>query len=79
MPFLGGLFRAKGHYQKEKGLLDEAQHVLRDTIDSVELRVRKAFQTVLERRRELAIGKERVAISKERLRIKERLKELGTD
>lgn len=76
LPILKGLER-KGHYDKEKALLDEVRHELRDEIDAVESKVRKAYQTVLERLKEVEILKETVLISKERLRVQERLKELG--
>lgn len=76
LPIFQGLER-RGRYVRERALLYEARHGLRDTIDSVELNVSKAYQTMLERREELAILVETVEISKKRLKAKERLKELG--
>ena len=66
-----------GEYLKQKGLLDRYQHELRAAMESVEADVRKAYQTVLEQRHGVELLKETVAISTERLRVQERLKELG--
>jgi len=66
----------KGRRIRENARALEARHALGNTIDRVEQEVRKAYQTMLEQREELRILEETVAISKKRLRAKERLKEL---
>lgn len=66
-----------GRFVQEKARLDQAVHRLRDTVYSVENDVRKAYQNLQERLRDLAIQRETVQISWERLRVNERLKELG--
>lgn len=76
LPVFQGLKR-KGLYDKEKALLARGRHELRNRIDSVESKVRKAYQTMLERGKDVEILKETVNISRERLRVQERLKELG--
>lgn len=65
--------KRKGEYAKEIALLDEARHSLGDTIDRVEVEVRKVYQTMLEREVELTILAETVEISKKRLKVKDRL------
>jgi len=75
LPIFQG-FERRGRYARETALLEEARHVLRDTIDRAELDVYKGYQTMLERREELRILAETVAISKKRLKAKERLNEL---
>ena len=75
LPIFQGLER-KGRLARETALLKEARHELRGTIDSVEQEVRKDYQTMLEQRQQLEILAETVAISKKRLKAKERLKEL---
>ena len=62
---------------KQRAVLLRSVYSLRDSIDKVEAEIRKSFQTVLERRKELEILEETVKISKERLRVQERYKELG--
>ena len=76
LPIFQGLER-EGRYKKEKATLEQNRHELRRTIDTVELTVRKAYQTVLENRQEVEILRETVSISRERLRVEDRLKELG--
>ena len=76
MPIFQGLER-EGRYKREKALLEQARHSLRDKIDGLEQDVRTATQTVLEHRKEVEILRETVTISTERLRVQERLKELG--
>jgi outer membrane protein TolC len=76
LPVFKGLER-KGLYQRQRARLEAARHDLRRQVDSIERAVRKAYQTVLERRQEVDILRETVSISKERLRVQERLKELG--
>jgi len=76
LPVFEGLER-RGTYRKEKALLDQARHLLRDKTDSIELEVRKVFQTMLEDRQQVEILRETVDISRRRLRVQERLKELG--
>lgn len=76
LPVFQGLER-RGNYRREQALLAQARHKLRDLIDSVESDVRKAYQTVLEQRKQVEILGETVRISKERLRVQEQLKELG--
>ena len=76
LPIFQGLER-RGRRRQAKALLEEKQHLLRSGIDVVELTVRKDYQTMLERRQAVEILRETVAISRKRLRIQERLKELG--
>jgi len=70
-------FERRGNRLKEEALLAEARHNLNFEIYAVETEVRKGYQTVLERRKELEILRETVDISWERLRVQRRLKELG--
>ncbi len=76
IPIFDGLKR-RGEYARERARLVQALHSVRDAVDTVEADIRKAYQTMLERRKDLEILKETVNISKERLRVQERLKELG--
>lgn len=76
LPLFQG-FERKGRYRRQKALLQKARHTLRDTADALELQVRKLYQTMLERRQEVDILRETVAISTQRLRVQERLKDLG--
>jgi len=76
LQILDGLER-KGRFIKERALLEQGRHDLRSTVYAVDADVRKAYQTVLERRKELEIQRETVQIARERLRVQERLKELG--
>jgi outer membrane protein TolC len=76
LPVFQGL-AIRGEYIKQKRLLDRYQHELRAVIEGVEAEVRKAYQTVLEQRQGVELLKETVAISRERLRVQDRLKELG--
>ena len=66
-----------GRFRREKALLSQQRHLLCDAVYGTELAVRKAYQTVLEREAETDILQETVRISRERLRVQERLKELG--
>ncbi|MDD5706363.1 MAG: TolC family protein [Kiritimatiellae bacterium] len=77
LPFFDGVARELGARQRDRERLAAARLALRGTIEATELAVRQAYATLHERRGELEIARERVDISKERLRIKERLKELG--
>lgn len=76
LPIFTGLERT-GKFRREKALLVRDRHRLCDVISLTELEVRRTYQTVLERERERDILQETVRISKERLRVQERLKELG--
>ena len=76
LPVFQGLER-EGRYRRERALLRKSRDALRGAVDDVEQEVRKAMQTVLERRKEIEILQETVTISRERLRVQERLKELG--
>jgi outer membrane protein TolC len=76
VPLFDG-FKRRGEFARERAKLVQSLHTLRDAVDSVEADIRKDYQTLLERRKELDILKETVTISKERLRVQERLKELG--
>jgi len=76
LPIFEGMGR-KGLLIREKAKLEEALHTLRDTVDNLELQVRKRYQSMLERRKEVDILRETVNISRKRLRVQERLKELG--
>jgi len=67
----------KGRRIREFARLEKTRFELRDTVDRVEVRVRQAYQTMLERMTELEIQEETVRISKQRLRVQEKLKELG--
>ena len=69
--------RRRGEYVKQRARLDQARHELHEAADSVDSAVRKAYQTVLERRKQVEILSETVTISRVRLRVQERLKELG--
>lgn len=75
-PIFSGLERT-GNFLKQKALLDSFRYQLSDTVSATDLDVRKAFQTVLEQAQAVAILQGVVAISKERLQLQERLKELG--
>ena len=77
LPIFSGLART-GKFQRARALMDQDRRLLCDAIAATELDVLKSYQTVLERDKETEILEETVAISKERLRVKERLKELGT-
>jgi outer membrane protein TolC len=70
-------FYAFGRQKKEKARLRQAFYDLRAAMDSVELKVRKFYQEMLEVQKEVEILKETSSISRERLRIQEKLKELG--
>ncbi|MHC5055180.1 MAG: TolC family protein [Planctomycetota bacterium] len=76
VPILDGRER-RGELLREQGELRQAVHALRQAIDSAEADVRKAYQTMLERRKELDILRETVRISYARLGVQDRLKELG--
>jgi len=76
LPLFAGLER-HADYLQERAKLDEERHDLRNRINLVEIGVRKAYQTLLERRKRLEIQEETVNISRERLRVQEKLKELG--
>jgi outer membrane protein TolC len=75
VPLFDGQKR-RGAYLKERALLLQSAHELRSAVDAGEAAIRKAYYTMIERRKELEILEETVAISKERLRVKERQKEL---
>ncbi len=76
LPVFKGLER-QGRFRRERALLDQVRHLLNDAISDTELLVAKSYQTFLEEARETDILAETVHISKERLRVQERLKELG--
>jgi len=76
LPLFEGLEK-RGRYGKEQGLLDQARHDLRAAIEGLELDIRKKYQTVLEQRQQVELTRETMEISRERLRVQERLKELG--
>jgi outer membrane protein TolC len=76
IPILDGRAR-RGELLREQAELRSAAHELRRTISSIEADVRKDYQTMLEQRKEVDILRETVRISKERLRVQNRLKELG--
>jgi outer membrane protein TolC len=76
LPLLSGLERT-GRYRMEKALLVRDWHRLLAEVYETELDVRQAYQTVLERERDTEIFGEKVRISRERLRVNERLKELN--
>ena len=76
LPIFDGAER-RARYTRAVARLHQTQHELRDTIDTAELEVRQDYQTMLEQRQDLEILAETVAISKKRLRAKERLKELA--
>ncbi len=76
LPLLKGSER-KGRFLREKALLDRARHLLYNTISATELEVGKAYQAVLAEATETDILKETVRISKKRLGVQERMKEMG--
>lgn len=76
LPIFEGM-RVSGRYLKQRELLNKARYDLWDQLDLVENDVRKFYQTILEERKELELRQETVLISKERLRVQERLKDLG--
>jgi outer membrane protein TolC len=76
LPLFQGL-RAWGKHKQAKALLEQSTFSVRMVVDSVELSVRRAYQYMLEQQKELAILKETAEISRERLTIQEKLKELG--
>lgn len=76
LPITTGLART-GKFQREEAMLDRLRHLLCQAMLQTQLGVGKAYEVVSERRKELSILQETVAISKERLRVHERLKELG--
>jgi outer membrane protein TolC len=76
LPVFQGLF-ALGKHKKERAILRQTFYSLRAAADSVELKVRKAYQEMLEVQKELEILKETATISHERLKIQEKLKEIG--
>jgi outer membrane protein TolC len=73
--FTGG--EREGKKIREYARLERANHELREAVRSVEAEVGAALQTLRERRYEVSIAQERVQISRQRLRIQEKLKELG--
>jgi outer membrane protein TolC len=76
IPLFQGL-SAFGKQKRERALLEQSSFDLRRVMDSVELEVRNAYQNMLEQEKALEILKETAAISRERLKIEESLKELG--
>jgi outer membrane protein TolC len=76
VPLFDG-FESKGKRIRELARLERVRHELRGVIDQVEVEVRQAYQTVLERELETKIQKQRVEISKRRLKVQEVLKEEG--
>lgn len=73
--FDGGV--TKGRKIREYARLERARYDLRGMVEQVEVDVRQAYQTLLERKTELAIQAETVVISKQRLHVQEQLKDLG--
>lgn len=76
LPIFRG-FETAGAYRKQRAEVDRARYELRDALISLESDVRKAYQSVLEKRKEVEILRETVEISRKRLNVQERLKELG--
>ncbi|MHC4506446.1 MAG: TolC family protein, partial [Planctomycetota bacterium] len=76
VPLFDG-FEKRGERMKQRANLLGSLYALRDSIDKVEAEIRKSFQTVRERRKELEILEETVKISKERLDVQEKLKDRG--
>jgi len=76
VPLFDGL-EQRGKIIRERARLSRTRHELRDAVNRVEQDVRQAYQTMLERRKELEIQRETVDISKQRLSVQEQLKELG--
>ncbi len=76
LPLFRG-FEATGAYRKQRADVDRARYELRDALTSLESDVRKSYQSVLEKRKEVDILRETVDISRKRLNVQERLKELG--
>jgi outer membrane protein TolC len=75
-PIFQGL-AAFGKQKRERSLLQRSSFLLRQSMDSVELSVRKAYQNMLEQEKGLEILKETASISHERLKIQESLKDMG--
>lgn len=76
VPLFDG-FESKGKHIREFARLERARHELWDVADVVEVEVRQAYQTVLERETETQIQNQRVDISKRRLKVQEVRKEEG--
>jgi outer membrane protein TolC len=76
VPILDGNKR-RGAYIKERALLLQQLHELREKVDATEAGIRKAYQTLLERRAELDIAVMTVDIAQKRLDAQEELKNLG--
>ena len=76
VPLFDGI-QTRGKVLREMARLDKRRHELRSVIDSVELNIRRAYQTMLEEQEKLMISKETVDISRQRFKIQERLNEIG--
>ena len=76
LPIFSGLERT-GRFRRERAVLEQKRHLLCEAVSMTELEVRKAYETVRENVRIVEILVETVRISKERLRVQERLKDLG--
>jgi len=76
VPLFDG-FERRGERMKQRANLLGSLYALRDSIDKVEAEIRKSFQTLRERRKELTILEETKNISKKRLDVQEKFKKLG--
>jgi len=76
LPVFTGLERT-GRFRRENALLEQARRLLSDTTWETALAVGTAHETVLEEAKETEVLDQTVRISKERLAVQERLKELG--
>jgi outer membrane protein TolC len=76
VPLFDG-FERRGERMKQRARLLGSLYSLRDSIDRAEAEIRKSFRTLQERRRELEILGDTVKISKKRLDVQEKFKELG--
>jgi outer membrane protein TolC len=76
LPIFEGLGRY-GRLRRETALFEKAVHELRGIVGDIETSVGKAYHTLAEERKDLEIKRETVEISRKRLRVLERLKELG--
>jgi len=75
-PVASGMERT-GRFQRAKSLLEEARHLMNNTVSLTELETAKAYETVLEEAREADILEETVRVSWERLGLQEKRKEEG--
>ena len=76
VPILDG-YEQRGKLIRERARLIRMRHELRDAIVAVDLDVRQAYQTLLQRRQEVEFQRETVDLAKQRLDAKEELRQIG--